>query len=303
MKYNISYYSDNGYIQLKEISFNEFKLLSEYRDFIIFLGSIEQLFSYFKINVFEFWKYYFEVLEKYRLRIILLDKEMKESSSIFNLKLTNILTTFRSYQDIIKNKINNSDVNNLEVIKYYEEKSSYVFDQHFSYRLFSKLRNYMQHFDIPITSVNYNTVLVDNKVEHSIKLFVSKSRLLQYKGWGKIKNEILKLGEEIDIKNYINDFLFSVSLIHNFIKTYYLNYFNTIELKLLSIRDECDEHNLKNFHRKIDCSGLIDVCQIDEEAENNNRYWLPIPNLVDIRKNYGKNIFSKTDSYSTNKNS
>jgi hypothetical protein len=300
MNYNISYYSDNGYEELKEISFDEFKILREYRDFIIFYGSLDQLFGFIKMNVFEFWKFYFDIVEKYRLKIIHFDNEMQENSSIFNLKLTNILTTFRSYQDIIKNKINNSINDNQGIIEYYEKKSSNVFDQHFSYRLFYKLRNYVQHFDIPISKVVYNSKLVESKVEYSINLFVNKDRLLQYDGWGKVKDDLLNLADEIDIKLYLNDFLYSVSLLHNFISTYYLNYFNQIESKLDSILEQCIEHNLKNYNKKSELSGLIDICQFEEETGKRERYWLPFPHLYKIRRNLGMNKFSKTGSYSTN---
>jgi hypothetical protein len=302
MKYTITYLSDDGFKELKELNNEEFEAIRKTRDFILFYYGLEESFDIVRLNIYEFWKLYFETSEKYRLRIISRSDEIIKPISIFNQKLANILTSFRSYDDHLKRKINDSDLKKKPTLNYYHEKSSEVYNEYFSYRFFAKLRNYVQHYGFPISKIKYNSELVGDSVEFTISLVTLKNDLLKYQKWSHLKKKIEILDEEINIRKYLNEFLYALSFLHKVMRVYYLNYFYDSENKLNTIKDMCIEDNYKNHRRKPDDLIMINVNAYDE-SELKEMFWLPFSRSLDIRNYFGKNEFSEgiKKSYSINK--
>ncbi len=94
------------------------------------------------------------------------------------------------------------------------------FDDSFEYRFFYKLRNYCTHYSFPfstITVTDPGVVILSCKKEH----------LLEYDGWGKVKNDIEKLPEDIAICSYINELLTVITGVmiqthYYFVEEYYI---------------------------------------------------------------------------------
>lgn len=302
MKHTITYLSDSGIKNLKEIDLNEYEGLKKSREFILFYYSFEELFDVVRINVYEFWKLYFEVSEKFRLKMISTKDEIIKPISFFNQKLSNMLSSFRSYDDHLKRKISDSDVNNEVTLNYYRGKCREVYNKYFSFRFFSRLRNFVQHYNFPISKIIYHTGVIENYHEHFVKLIVLKNDLLKFKGWSKVKSEIEKLEEEIDIKEFLNEFLYALSFLHKIMRTYYLDHFWDAEIKLNTIKELCLEDNFENYKKKPTNLDVVYINQLNEEAEN-EMLWLPITRLLDIRKYFKKNESHENikESYSTNK--
>lgn len=302
MKYTITYLSDNGFKDLKEIELEEYKFIKEAREFILFYYSFEELFDIVRINIYEFWQLYFETSEKYRLKIISRSDEIIKPISFFNQRLANILTSFRSYDDHLQRKISNSDLNNKSTLDYYREKLSEVYDEYFSFRFFTRLRNYVQHFGFPISKIKFNSEVIGEFTEFTISLVTLKSDLLKYKKWSQVKPEIEKLDEEIDIRKYLNEFLYALSFFHKVMRVYYLNYFWESENKLNSIKEACIEDNFKNYQRRPKDLEVI-FLNASDDLSSKEKLWLPFSRSSDIRNYFIKNEFPEIikKSYSINK--
>jgi len=302
MIYSITYLSDDGFKDLKEIDLEEYKFIKEAREFILFYYSFEELFDIVRINIYEFWQLYFETSEKYRLKIISRSDEIIKPISFFNQRLANILTSFRSYDDHIKRKISDTDLNHKTTLKYYGEKLSETYDKYFSFRFFSRLRSYVQHFGFPITKIKFNSEIVGEFTEFTISLITLKSDLLKYKKWSSVKQEIERLEEEIDIRKYLNEFIYALSSFHKIMRVYYLNYFWDSEKKLNDIKEMCIEDN---FHKYQNRPNNLEIIFVNAKNDNSQSemFWLPFSRISDIRNFFIKNELSQIiqKSYSINK--
>ncbi|CAM5184958.1 hypothetical protein UACE39S_01432 [Ureibacillus acetophenoni] len=119
---------------------------------------------------------------------------LKETSDyiIFesNRLLMNYLSIIRTYDDHISSEISKT----FDSQKKDEFKSflSALYDEFFTYRFIVRLRNFAQHFDIPISSFTRNR---DGNF-----VIMNKSHLLGYDGWSKVKKEIQEMDEEIFVQ-------------------------------------------------------------------------------------------------------
>ena len=78
-------------------------------------------------------------------------------------KLTNVLTGFRLYVDQTDHalsKIFGGNSNELQAIKQFKNK---LYDTCFGYRFLEALRNHVQHCDLPIEVITFNSKLVDRE--------------------------------------------------------------------------------------------------------------------------------------------
>lgn len=302
MKYKIQYLSDHGFDDLTAIDDYEFKIIKESIDFILFYYSFEELFDMVRVNIYEFWKLYFETLEKHRLKIISKSNELIKPITFFNQSLANILTSFKSYNDHIERKISDVDSKYKDTLVFYRQKYSEYYDQEFNIRFFTRLRNYVQHFGFPISKINYHSDIVDEYVEHTISLVAFKSDLLKYKKWSKVKSEIEKLDEEIDLKKYMNAFLYSFSSLHEIMRKYYFDHYIFSFEKLTQIKEKCIEDNYMKYQKRPNKLEVIYITKKDDSSRN-EKFWLPLSRISDIQNYFIKNKLPETikKSYSTNK--
>lgn len=72
-----------------------------------------------------------------------------------------------------------------------------MYDNHVAYRFLTKLRNCMIHYSYPYRSMKIIYGRVDIKCK--------KAELLDYDSWGKAKNDLLNMDEEIDLIPYVKE--------------------------------------------------------------------------------------------------
>lgn len=135
--------------------------------------------------------------------------------------IMNILTSFRSFLDIIAHRMKECYTNHEEIAKYYKDWQSEMFDSYFCYRFLYRFRNYVQHYGVPLDDLNLIfEKLTEGKVEVSI--LVLKEKLIEYKDWGSIKKEILDLPEKLEIEPLIYELYGCVDYIQRNLINYFL---------------------------------------------------------------------------------
>ena len=81
----------------------------------------------------------------------------------------------------------------------FENLTHKFYDQHFSYRFFMRLRNFVIHNGLPFTIVDCNS-------DDDCNIFMDKSNLLKSKGWSKVKHDIEKIkGNKIAVQPLLED--------------------------------------------------------------------------------------------------
>jgi hypothetical protein len=95
-----------------------------------------------------------------------------------NTEFLSFLSMMRLYLDHSASRIGSKNPNELKIHK---EATNMEFDNHFSYRFFSQLRNYAQHKGMPITGLNAKRELSDDKTEaiYTFDVYFIRSELLE----------------------------------------------------------------------------------------------------------------------------
>jgi hypothetical protein len=104
-----------------------------------------------------------------------------------------------------------------EMLPNFDKACNWCYDNYFSYRFLYKLRNYSQHFGMPITSLNTCSEIVNFEpfeVGYVLKLIALKDELIKYDKWKKIKNEVLSLPDQVDMSPHIDKMMYCIEIIN-----------------------------------------------------------------------------------------
>ncbi len=117
--------------------------------------------------------------------------------------LINFLSFIRTFQDVINHAISQKSVSDSKEFKILD---SALYDDLFGYRFFSRMRNYVVHYNMPLTTIVNS--------ESGIDMFCNRSQLLQYGKWNTVKKEIEQLPEKIDIVPYITEVKVAITTLY-----------------------------------------------------------------------------------------
>lgn len=123
------------------------------------------------------------------------DLEIDEFLITSNRLLISFLSFIKTFIDVLSNTISKRNPEKLQEFKKFNSK---LYDDYFGYRFLNRMRNYVIHFDMPLTTVT-------DSVNTGVTVCCSRDSLLRYNGWNSVKQEIEKLPESIDIIPYINE--------------------------------------------------------------------------------------------------
>ena len=139
---------------------------------------------------------------------------------LFNRRLANLLSAGRTYIDHMKQHIDrifhNRSINpfdiNVELSKQY--------DLRFGYRCMETLRNYVQHCGFPVHMLSFQRNRVErqnkNLFQFAIIPYLRPKDLKEDDGFKKkILKEMEAMGEEIDLKFLVRDYMEGLSIVHS----------------------------------------------------------------------------------------
>jgi hypothetical protein len=90
-----------------------------------------------------------------------------------------------------------------EAVRTFKGACAAAFDEVFAYRFTWKLRNYMQHCDLPFGRVEFvctEGTTVDSGAEFAARLMFDPQVLLKrYDGWGPVRNDLEELREPFEV--------------------------------------------------------------------------------------------------------
>lgn len=155
-------------------------------------------------------------LEKYLETIK--DKDSSEIGSpdyvIFesNRLLMNYLSMFRTYIDHIPSSLSKIFDSNTKAE--FNKFTNKVFDNHFEYRFLSKLRNFAQHFGVPI-----NFLFNDQDGNY---VAMDRDNLLKYDSWTIVKKEVESMEKVIPVQGLAHRMNVIMKVIYFFVMKFYV---------------------------------------------------------------------------------
>ncbi|HRN28032.1 MAG TPA: hypothetical protein PL018_07085 [Ignavibacteriaceae bacterium] len=268
--YKLNYYTKK-YYEIRELSIHEYDSFVQDRNYIYFYLHIEELYSILKLNIGEFWKYLLELTEYHRLNFVYEFDEYLEPRVIVNQKLSNILTSFKSYEDLLRkhfsiyeNLIENKDavINNL---------FSKTYDEFLGYRFLYRLRNYMQHFNLPIQSVAIRSETVDiplKMVAFTVEPEFDKLELLKFKKWSTVRPEIEKMKNNIACKPIVDNFHTAINTLHGGLRKIFFPKYDEVKIRIENILNETKLHLKNQKDESTDFAAYI--TELKEDTALNN---------------------------------
>jgi hypothetical protein len=189
--------------------------LKDARDYLSDLLKFEQAYAVLLIN--------YKSLERAGQEVVLHNMTSNEFSyeSVFdreltiNAKIINLLSSARLYLDtapkLLSRAIPDQEQSQLFIKRYYSKQ----YDSSFEYRFAEALRNYVQHYGMPIHTFSQNSKWLEDDqrtLEFSVDFIAKKSLLLTD---GKFKKAVLdEMPESVSLKQTFREYMSRLSVAH-----------------------------------------------------------------------------------------
>jgi hypothetical protein len=124
-----------------------------------------------------------------------------------NRRLLNYLSSIRSLLDHTETRLKEKYGKESLRVKHFLDACSKEYDNNFSYKFFYALRNFTQHFGMPVGNLCLTSMEdppYSGKVSHHLEVTFERDELLKYNGWKKmLREEIQNLPQEFDISSHV----------------------------------------------------------------------------------------------------
>ena len=191
-----------------EIEKKRYKNLCLNNQIVLFELLFEEQYQMCKYNFMEYWQTIFKISETFRLDCPYDRKNMTLPSLEINQRILNILTSIESYDDHIGHKVSKLWGKSSKQAKKYKEIDSGLYDKFFSYRFLKRLRNYAQHYDLPVKCISYPVISVGfepRQIALTVSPIAYKKHLLEFDGWSTVKKDIEEQDDKIDLNIIIEE--------------------------------------------------------------------------------------------------
>jgi hypothetical protein len=210
--------------ELPQVEYDVYK--RAYYFLLQFWGDL-QLFDIVRLNHLEFERLVSRYVHDYAAHPVVSSHHMKIMAREANRRILNYLCSVRTFLDHSGANLKARHGEDSEQVKRFDEARHHAYATVFSYRFIYKLRNYVQHCDMPLGSFSLSSTVdrATSKVTHTIELYFDRDTLLKYDSWGlQLEAEIRNLPKEIDIIPHLRAMTGCIDIINQII-----------------VRDELDE--------------------------------------------------------------
>lgn len=141
---------------------------------------------------------------------------MEEAVQEMNRLLLNYLSAFKTFIDHLTTRYTRLQRQGGSFLSDFKAITAACYDGNFPYRFFSKLRDYVQHCGLPLGSIHIDEKPApDGSVDISTSICFSRDTLISaYEKWGKVKADLERQQEEMELLPYINGFQSQIQLIN-----------------------------------------------------------------------------------------
>lgn len=229
----------------RELSNEEYEDLLNANNILFEFKYFVQRFAEVKLNYenyFEIESKYYKQLEKLNNeeRIEILDIVIVEINRVF----INFITSFKTFIEQIEKRLKKKYGDESKELNEFKKLTNNLYDGYFSYKLFTRLRDFSLHYDYPIQHLDYNK---EDSELYKLTPSFSKEILLKDKT---LKNKIINnydftsRSEIFPVKPILNEFsIYSDTIIKKLIKIETERYYGAASL----ILDYIEHSQTKNL--------------------------------------------------------
>lgn len=237
-----------------EITSDKFEEAKKAQDNLLLALSMEE-----KINILleNYAEYEEELLRLTMHRMLFSQYEWSsfmDDINIVNRRLMNLLATCRLYIDHVQHDISTIYGNSSEQVSRVNSACSKEYDSCLGYRVLDALRNYAQHRGLLISQISHwssakNDKFDRQRMRHTIIPMININPLKEDKKLQNKKNkailiELEAIGEDIDIRPLVRDYITSIGRIHfvvrDMIRDDLAQWDNTLQRILKAYQDTSD---------------------------------------------------------------
>ncbi len=133
--------------------------------------------------------------------------------------LLNYLSSFKTFYDHFTTRYTRLERHGYSFHTDYKKITAACYDSSFSYRFFTKLRDYVQHCGLPLGEVTiYEQPTKDGNVEIHVSTSLNRDSLLSsYNKWKKVKAELQSQPEYMELLLYLNEFQSQIQKINRIV--------------------------------------------------------------------------------------
>lgn len=133
-----------------------------------------------------------------------------------NRLLLNYLSAFKTFIDHLTTRYTRLQRQGGSFLSDFKEITAACYDGNFSYRFFSKLRDYVQHCGLPLGSIHIDEEAAPGgNVDINIFIYFNRDALISsYQKWGKVKADLERQPEHMEPLPYLNGFQSQIQLIN-----------------------------------------------------------------------------------------
>ncbi|RKE77874.1 hypothetical protein [Chryseobacterium sp. AG363] len=195
--YSLATIDSPNITNIRILSYHDYESISQIINKLEKFQHDEALYSIIELNLNDLnqrCKFY---LEKYAENPKLDSKEFSLQFLDLNRIILNTLSSIRTYLDHTETRLKRNFGNESEEFLLFKRLTSECFDNYFSYRFLSKLRNYAQHCGLPTGSIN----LTDDVNGYKLELSLLRDDLLgSFDSWGlNVKPDLQNQDSQFDI--------------------------------------------------------------------------------------------------------
>ena len=238
---------------LDTISVEEFELIKSSIKEIEELHNVRRLFNFVNINDKELIDYLnFSLEDLTNKSIVWTGINREDLDNVFlnvNRLFLNYLSALRTFLDHTETFLNRKFGDDSSQFLEFKKILSFFYDNSFAYRFFYRLRNYAQHFGLPIDNLDFMTEYdsENNSVNGTLKVTFDRDRLLlSYNKWSIVKNDLELLEAKFDVAPLVSEMTYNMKDIEKNIELLHKNELLNAANYILSLTE-----HLRNDDGKI----------------------------------------------------
>ena len=269
-----------------EITQKDYEAIRDSHVGIFELILIEQKYDNLIENYLEYENYLMEVAQRQIVDRNYFLSGVRQASNTIQRRIMNVLNSSYAFIKQSKHHLNMIFPKNSEITKNYESFLNQQYDKYLGYRVMAALRNHSQHFNFPAPHLKLSMKRVNrsahNQLLVSITPSINVSDLAKNKKFKpKILRELKELGEIIDIKPLLREYISCISRALIFLR-------DTTKDK----RDHCDEmykQALGKLNNAVNDTPISNpAAAIENKDGTMDREVIINDEFIDLRKQYEK---------------
>lgn len=215
-------------------------------------------------------------------------------------RFVNLLSSLRLYLDQSDHNISQIFGDQSKELRKIKEFKSWLYDNHFGFRLLEALRNHVQHSSLPLSTISHGYSRVESKDgfynQFSVAPKISQAELAQNKKFNKgVLEELRSQKEYSDLRLAAREYIYCLTMLHAQIRATTKEHFSKSRVAYegaIQTHSKVDGYKLKNITMYVledDGSSSGHIHLVDEFLKLHDALHAKNSKVIDIRRSFASN--------------